>query len=517
MAKNILFKKSLIFFMIFLVLNTTILPTINSKSTDLKYENKNYNSNNDWLDAQYIYNISENLSNIIFTEYNESAGEIPKGRAFGTKGEHKAAEIIQENMTKIGLWTWREQISNIPGYKKNSKLTEKIEILDYNFILNSKISGISEKVDCFVNPSWFNPNNNPDDLNKTFNFENLKIILSPKYPLLINKTLQQEEKFIFIKNPNEVERNYLIRKLFSVMGMGGVEFFIRVKNEDINIKFWQENYPNCCGFIDYDNHNDTYDMKSRRYNLPIIYINGSIGNKLLNNLDEYTVDFFLKQRYNDSVISYNIIGQLNGTCNDKTVIVCCLYDSWWGQGTTDAAIGMAMVLSIAKYFVEHNIEPYYKVKFIGFCGEEYGMRGSTYYENTHKKEKIRYVIDFNQLGFKQEEPKPTLEIAVNKIKFLIDIWNLINETNYKEKTEYKYDIKPRYMPIGHISDDRTFATKRLLCKTVCLLKNDWDLHHRCGMNYSKGDVFENIDWNDVSATAEIALNITKFVTLKNFK
>ena len=40
------------------------------------------------LDIQYIYDITEALSNIIFTVYDENQ-EIAKGRAYGTKGEHK--------------------------------------------------------------------------------------------------------------------------------------------------------------------------------------------------------------------------------------------------------------------------------------------------------------------------------------------------------------------------------------------------------------------------------------------
>jgi len=66
------------------------------------------------VDIEYIYNITKALSYIIFTEYDESAGEIAKGRAFGTKGEWRAADILYENMTKLGLYTKKEKIENLP-------------------------------------------------------------------------------------------------------------------------------------------------------------------------------------------------------------------------------------------------------------------------------------------------------------------------------------------------------------------------------------------------------------------
>jgi hypothetical protein len=81
--------------------------------------------NDSVLDIEYIYNITKALSNIIFTEYNESAGEIAKGRFYGTKGEHRAAEILMENMTELGLYTTMELIGNTPDHPK---LLHKLEV-----------------------------------------------------------------------------------------------------------------------------------------------------------------------------------------------------------------------------------------------------------------------------------------------------------------------------------------------------------------------------------------------------
>lgn len=48
------------------------------------------------LDLQFIYNVTQNLSNVVFDAYDD--GELQKSRAFGTKGEHYAAEYLYNVM-----------------------------------------------------------------------------------------------------------------------------------------------------------------------------------------------------------------------------------------------------------------------------------------------------------------------------------------------------------------------------------------------------------------------------------
>jgi hypothetical protein len=275
-------------------------------------------------------------------------------------------------------------------------------------------------------------------------------------------------------------------------------------------------YHHCKAFISYDFNDDEHNMWSSQAVIPKFSINRTIGRMINDSIEDYTVDFYLKQRYNLKVDSWNVIGQLNGTDPSKTVIVCCLYDSWWCQGTADAAIGMAMVLGIAKYFMEHKITPKYNMRFIGFCGEEYGMRGSRYYEALHRKENIVYVIDLNQLGFKQDYPRLTLNVTANDQLFLDEIWQIVKRTDYVNRTGNATDIKPEFDPDGHNSDDHSFASKRKSseCKTVCFLKNgNWLMHHRDGLNHTEGDVLDYFDWNDVSVTSEMIWNVTKYLTV----
>ena len=272
----------------------------------------------------------------------------------------------------------------------------------------------------------------------------------------------------------------------------------------------------CKGFIFYDFNTDTFNMRvlKNSNHMPYININGSNGQKILDNIENTRIDFMLKQRLNTSTISYNVIGQLNGTDKSKTVLIDCLYDSWWCQGTADAAIGMAMVLGVAKYFQENNITPKYTIKFIGFSGEEHGFcAGSKGYESAHPEENIIYIIDLNQIGFKQDNPKLTLNLIGNKIGFLNEIWQISKKADYPNRVNSSKDIRPVFVKDGGPSNSQPFAKSRKDCKTICILKDSgWKLHHRDGLNHTEGDVLKYFDPEDVNVTGEIVLNIVKYFT-----
>jgi hypothetical protein len=210
-----------------------------------------------------------------------------------------------------------------------------------------------------------------------------------------------------------------------------------------------------------------------------------------------------------------VIGEIEGEDKSKTVIVSSLYDSWWCQGTADSAIGMSMVLAIAKYFKENNVTPKYNVKFIAFGGEEYDLRGAFYYEAIHKREKIVSVIDLNQLGFTQVEPRLSLDIVANKRRFLNEIWEVAQRTDYVKRTGDVTDILKIWYPSGALpSNGGAFGQKRRLCNVVCFFKDGgWTLHHRDGLNHTKGDVIDYFNWTDVEITGELILNITRHIAV----
>ena len=290
--------------------------------------------------------------------------------------------------------------------------------------------------------------------------------------------------------------------------------------------------PDCKGIILFDHNNKTYDMNYRPYfPLPTLYINGTTGENINDSVGNYTIDYWVNQRWNTSIESYNVIGQINGTNENETDIVCCLYDSWWNQGTADSAIGMGMVLAIAKYMKELEdlgIEPKRNVKFIAFGGEEYAMRGAFYYEKKYRKdEKINTVIDLNQLGFSQTTPRLTFDVFLNKESYygLTPVIEEIKDTsNLLDRTGNVYDFstvnadKKNGWPV--ISDYLPFVD-RIGITTLSFIKTKgpeeklmkWKLHHRSGENHSQGDVMTYCNKKDVNVTTEFIWNVTKYFTI----
>jgi hypothetical protein len=517
-------KNTFLVFLIIFILILNIPSTganIDELENDFKNnicEDLNIKSIGNSLDVQFIYNITAKLSNIIFDEYDEENGEIAKGRAYGTKGEHKAAEILYENMTKLGLYTKKEQIENTDQYPD---LTHELEIKDYFVKINNR------KIDSYIAPVWIENSENNYNVNHIYNYSNLKIIEPPIIPGLYIKWqrfLGKLEPFVVIIKDKAFYPYSPLKKLPFTDNFIFDYYVIRQLQGGVPVLYsylWDNYLDYCKGVILYDFNKEVHDMNLlKKFNhVPFIYINGSDGEQILNNIEDSRIDFRLKQQMNTSVISYNVIGQLNGSDESCTVIVDCLYDSWWCQGTADSAIGMAMVLAIAKYYTENNLTPKYTMKFIGFSGEEHGFNaGSKYYESSHKDENIKYVIDLNQLGFKQEDPKLSLNIIGNRIGFLNRIIKLTKEIDYNSRVNCSDGVKYLYLKNGGPGNALIFAKNRDDCKTVCFLKDGrWKMHHRDGLNHTEGDVLKYFDWTDVNVTGEIVLSVTKYLTLDEFR
>ena len=88
------------------------------------------------LDYNFMWNITKNLSHIIFDYPSDM---IPKGRAFGTWGEHYAAnDIIAQNMSNIGLYNITLDLINAnlidDCYNNTDNKTEVIDFaLNYSY------------------------------------------------------------------------------------------------------------------------------------------------------------------------------------------------------------------------------------------------------------------------------------------------------------------------------------------------------------------------------------------------
>jgi peptidase M28-like protein/PKD domain-containing protein len=528
------------------------------------------------LDYGFIHYVTETLSDIIKTN--------PKGRDFGTPGEEEAADFIltwMNNNCSLGNAQF-DKIENrwYPGkvlLYGNQNLTDKLEVISKSLTVHDHKNNTSMSFDCFITPR----RTSEDGINwkdGTFSFTDLKVVKNPDedfsgcigwiaseaendFSLDGSLSLDEfvEDKFAeyynfswgeIDKNDNETWPSYLrdmdlnISENFILFGVNKdynpnydnpglrpISFFIyklvNTKNPD---RSWRKCFPEYYkGKILYDFHSDCHDTRATiGAPLNTIYINGSDGeNKTMNIgdfkdniLENCTVDFSITQEFDNNVKSDNVIGKIEGDSND-VVIVSSLYDSLWTHGVADSAIGIGIVLAIAKYMKQLNelgITPKYDVKFIAFGGEEYGYRGANHYQAKHKTEYIHAVIDLNQLGFKQIDPvqQLTTHICTNRLLMVNKLRTIADITNYNDRVDNTI-VSPEYFPIGSLSNDFAFAIPsalRLDCKTVLFLKDfGWTRHHKDGLNHTVGDTMDYYDPDDVKATTQMVWNVTKYFTI----
>ncbi|MCX6666031.1 MAG: PKD domain-containing protein [Euryarchaeota archaeon] len=551
------------------------------------------------LSSDMIHRVTENLSNMIYTAYND--GEFRKGRSFGSKGEHYSADYIENEMSQIGLSNvHKEQITNVPNSDimisnlraGDGNLTTKLDIQNLGCSLND--SGNVQSVDCYISPRWNDSihDKNYDKNLLTYNCsnDNLHIVKAENYTctdeflqnvtvgitplvwqnigyfnnfqdarLVLNISGAMEEEFqqaynfdfdtinpnipstfpSFLKDEPVPQGNFTFIEecpknnpnIMELPSLEGHEHYselyqwtlvVRSTYDKLRMKAWYDCYPSCKGLIWYDYTSNSYDTGFMGTYLPIIYINGTIGQQIISNIDNCFIDFYVNQQWNTSIESYNVIGQITGKDPSKVTIVGCLYDAMLNQGSVDSAIGIGIMLAIAKYLKDNDITPAYTIKFIAFGGEEYGLIGAYHYEVTHRDEEILYVVDMNQYGYYQTYPSSVMNIATNGPLYILRFGRIADNTNYEERTGIPVNTLLDF--VGSLSDNFPFAAAALLPTPFNALRKGllfsmplkdtgWYRHHRTGMNYTEGDSLKYVDWNDAYTTGDLIFNITKYFAI----
>ncbi len=87
-------------------------------------------------------------------------------------------------------------------------------------------------------------------------------------------------------------------------------------------------------------------------------------------------------------VSENVIGEIPGREKPGEVVLLGAHlDSWdLGTGAEDNGVNVALVLDVARAFMELGLVPRRTVRFVLFTGEEQGLYGSAGYADRHKAE-----------------------------------------------------------------------------------------------------------------------------------
>lgn len=120
------------------------------------------------------------------------------------------------------------------------------------------------------------------------------------------------------------------------------------------------------------------------------------------------IDLNIGAKFLKNYQSQNVIGYIRGTVNPDSFMVFTAHYDHLGQmgktvyfpGANDNASGIAMLLSMARYYSMPEHKPKCSIVFMAFGGEEVGLLGSQFYSqhNLFPISRIKFLINMDILG-----------------------------------------------------------------------------------------------------------------------
>ena len=451
------------------------------------------------------------------------------------------------------------QIKNINDILEN-QINEKVQLIDTTSIKDTELESLIEDIDQFKSAGLILATDEFSNIHS--NAINLPVIEISKSDFVILDEILNNEKEVFIDiadaiTVNSIEKNLMIhfgsQDEFNSLLLGSgddAELYLISQDNAYNKYIYQrlENYQDetniKVGFIMYDVNDHTHFMHPTKHNIPGISINGSTGkwikNQLLNNL-EVTASYFLNQKFIESVESYTIIGTVMQGSEDDLVIVEGHYDSMWGQFSSDNAVGIAVTFGIAKFYADNadKIEPKYNLKFIGFAGEEQGLLGSSSYIDSNWDEltskPIRCVLNLDTFANTLDDVPFAIRYysglgGIPGWKLNNDIQGIFSDNNYDMVcgnsdghivVSWLSSIGNIGLFLGGRSDGGQFLKKLPSGNKPqhLLLIDKFDvedptknqpIYQRSGEEYTAGDSMSVINFDDLCASSEVILAITRY-------
>lgn len=107
-----------------------------------------------------------------------------------------------------------------------------------------------------------------------------------------------------------------------------------------------------------------------------------------------TAQLLTSGRMMDSVLSYNVVGEIRGSKHrDEYIVVGGHLDSWdVGEGAQDDGAGCVQSIEVIRAFKAAGIHPQRSVRAVLFMNEENGARGGRAYADSAKARAERHVI-----------------------------------------------------------------------------------------------------------------------------
>lgn len=124
--------------------------------------------------------------------------------------------------------------------------------------------------------------------------------------------------------------------------------------------------------------------------------------------DDTKIKVKIQDKYFPEYTSQNVIGYIEGSKQPDSFVVFTGHYDHLGQmgpdiyfpGANDNASGIAMLLSLARYYAKPENKPGYSIAFIALSAEEVGLIGSQYYvaNPCFSLKKIKFLVNMDILG-----------------------------------------------------------------------------------------------------------------------
>ena len=149
------------------------------------------------------------------------------------------------------------------------------------------------------------------------------------------------------------------------------------------------------------------------------------------------IKFFFRQNSKNfpDVLSYNVIGQIDGSeRSDEIIVVGGHLDSWdLGDGSHDDGAGIVQSMEVLRIFKILNYKPKRTIRVVLFANEENGLRGGNKYAELAKKnnESHFFALESDAGGFTPRGFSfDTSESEFNSIKEFEELFNQYGVDNF---------------------------------------------------------------------------------------
>ena len=330
---------------------------------------------------------------------NDLCADDMYGRGYVKFGHIKAAKYIQEYYKKINLKSFKKNTYLQPFNIKANTFPNDLEIS-----INGKV--VIEGEDYMLDPASGSANGD---------FK-LEIVDSKSISNFISK--------LSYSKITNLKGSAIVLNSSTTSNVDTLKIFndLKIGLSQLYPVFW------------INNDKFTWSVSKEASEFPIIEIRDS----MLQNAD--SVSLKINNLFLNDITTHNVIGKVNGKKN-KTIIISAHYDhlGMMGEaifpGANDNASGIAMLLSLAKYY--SNKTPKYNLVFMAFGAEEAGILGSKYYvEHPYfNLDEIKFVVNLDIMGTGDEGI--TVVNGVQHKKQFKELSKINKENNYLSKIKIR--------------------------------------------------------------------------------